>query len=164
MCNLFNLLLNPLLISHRKDLNFGRACKQTWTPGISSLQLVSRWVQKEDGIQSSPSYHVQALRSFPVFPPSSHCCAQLGSKKGLREPHTSPSLEVHSQSRPFPFSVVFICHSCKQLFRSVPEARLSRCCKCVTHTVFTNSPEQYISATHSFPGLTKSFPTGGQVL
>lgn len=67
---------------------------------------------------------------------------------------------------------VLVCHNCKQLLKSVPKARLCRCCECVCHTVQYHTV-QYVQIARNnttrlhaaLPGsLTKSSPTSNQVL
>lgn len=62
MYNLFNLLLNPLLISHQQDLNFRTAdilgclgsCKGNLKAGAFSLQLAGRFTRKSLFLEKAP--------------------------------------------------------------------------------------------------------------
>lgn len=88
MCNLFNLLLNPLLISHRKDLNFGCACEQTWKPGIFSLQLAGGFREKTVSRAASlPMFRLSEASRVPSQQPR---CAQPGSTEGVKGGTQSP--------------------------------------------------------------------------
>lgn len=149
MCNLFHLLLNPLLTSHRKGLNFGCARKQTRTPGTFPLQLAVS-SGRRFCIQSSPSMFRLSASSM--------------GGRGVREPHTPPSTQVHPQSKPFPLAMVLACHNCKSSSDESQRPGSPGAGRVSHNTIFTNSPEQYISTIHGFTGLTKSAPAGDQVL